>query len=387
MTAAGQVDVVIIGGGPAGSAAAMELALAGRRVTLLERTLHAHDKVCGDFLSAEAVSMLDALGLDPRQLGAQPIHRVRLAGALGTSSAMLPFAAHSVSRRALDEALLNRAAAAGARVLRGYTAESVERSSDLWHVRVTHPGSPSCLSATHVLLATGKHDLRGLPRPAGRQSNLMGLKMYLRLAPAQRDELEDSIELMLLPGGYGGVSLVERQVANLCFVLPRELLRNTPRDWPSLLAVLSRNQHLRTRLAGAEPLLARPLAVNPIPYGFLRQDAIAENLFAVGDQAAVIPSFTGDGLAIALHSGRLAARSLLAGRSAQSFQVELHTQLAPQVRLATVLSRVLVSQPQRTGVELATRLFPRLLRSVATRTRLAHGYDLARRHENACAAA
>jgi flavin-dependent dehydrogenase len=331
--------------------------------------------------------MLHALGVIPAELGAAAIHRVRLAGALGTSSATLPFAAQSLSRRRLDEALLNRAVAAGVRVLRGHGAESLERSSSHWQVGVSHSGGNTALTAPRIILATGKHDLRGLPRPAGRQPNLVGLKMYLRLEQAQHDEIHNSIELMLLPGGYGGLSQVESESANFCFVLPRDLLRNGTRDWPALVQLLSRNRHLGNRLARAEPLLPRPLAINPIPYGFLRREAIAENLFAVGDQAAVIPSFTGDGLAIALHSGRLAARSILAGRSAELFHVELHNQLASQIRLATVLSRALVSQPQRTGAELATRLFPALLRSVATRTRLPPDYHLPPLRENSCAAA
>ncbi len=388
MMAPGQFDVVIIGGGPAGSAAAIELAQAGVRVALLERTLHAHDKVCGDFLSAEAVSMLDALGVVPAKLGAVPIHRVRLAGALGTSSATLPFEAQSLTRRVLDEALLNRAVAAGARVLRGYAAESIEHKNNaFWDVSVTDRSSRDRLSAPQLLLATGKHDLRGFPRAAGPDANLVGLKMYLRLAPTQREELGKTIELVLLRGGYGGLSLVEGQTANLCFVVPRDLLRNLAHGWPGLLELLSRNRHLRKRLAGAEPLLPHPLAISPIPYGYLRRHAIAENLFAVGDQAAVIPSFTGDGMAIALHSGRLAARAILGGRSAESFQVDLRQQLAPQVRLATVLSRALISHPQRGAAELAARLFPSLLRSVATRTRLPAEYHLAPDHEKSCAAA
>lgn len=387
MMAAGQLDVVIIGGGPAGSAAAIELAQAGVRVALLERTVHAHDKVCGDFISAEAVLMLQALGVVPSKLGAAAIDRLRLAGALGTSSAALPFAAQSLTRRAVDEALLSRAVAAGACVLRGYTAESLDRRSGFWQIRAADRGGSHTLNAPQVLLATGKHDLRGIPRTVASPSNLVGLKMYLRLAPAQREYLENSIELMLLPGGYGGLSLVESQRANLCFLLPRNLLRNVGGHWSALLQLVNRNRHLRERLAGAEPLLSRPLAVNPIPYGFLRREAITESLFAVGDQAAVIPSFTGDGLAIALHSGRLAATSILAGRSAESFQFELHKQLAPQIRLATVLSRTLVGQPQRTAAEVATRLFPALLGAVATRTRLRPEYPLAARHETVCAAA
>ena len=308
--------------------------------------LAAHDKVCGDFLSTEALSSLSSLGLNVSALGAVPIHNVRLAGSLGISSAILPFAAQSLTRRALDEALLQRASAARALVLRGHSAESLHRNGKLWRVSITGPSHAYTLTAPHILLATGKHDLRGLPRPLlGTHADLVGLKMYLRLAPAQIDELRDTIELFLLHGGYGGLSLVESR-GNSEDNAPTSASSSSATSSATPLAAGTpsprssrETPHLRTRLAGAEPLLARPLAISPIPYGLLRRHAIAENLWAIGDQAAVIPSFTGDGLALALHSGRFAARTLLAGQSAHHFHAELHKQLRRQLSLATVLSR------------------------------------------------
>ena len=396
MTISTHLDAIILGGGPAGSAAAIELALAGRRVALLERSLTAHDKVCGDFLSTEALSSLTSLGLNLAALGAVPIHKVRLAGSLGISSATLPFAAQSLTRRALDETLLQRASVAGALVLRGHSAESLHRAEGLWRISITGPSHAYALTAPHIFLATGKHDLRGLPRPLlGTHADLVGLKMYLRLAPAQIAELSDTIELFLLHGGYGGLSLVEKpsdspaedNPANLCFVIERKHLRDAGRGWDALSAFLTQTPHLRTRLTGAEPLLQRPMAISPIPYGLLRRHAIAENLWAIGDQAAVIPSFTGDGLALALHSGRLAAHTLLARQSAHHFHAELHRQLRGQLTLATVLSRALVAQPQQTVLALTARLFPVTLRAVASHTRLPSEYRIARLPKSSCALA
>ena len=388
MTTLTNLDAIILGGGPAGSAAAIELALSGRRVALIERSTAAHDKVCGDFLSTEALSSLNNLGLNLSALGAVPIHNIRLAGSLGVSSTTLPFAAQSLTRRTLDEALLERAASAHALVLRGHIAESLHRNDNLWRVHITGPNHAYALSAPHIVLATGKHDLRGLPRPLlGTHADLVGLKMYLRLAPDQLAELRDTIELFLIPGGYGGLSLVETNAANLCFVIQRKFLRDAGRGWDALAALLNKTPHLRARLAEAEPLLPRPLAISPIPYGLLRRHAIAENLWAIGDQAAVIPSFTGDGLALALHSGRFAAHTILARKSAHQFHSELHKQLRHQLSLATILSRGLVSQPQRAFLELGACLFPSALRAVASHTRLPSQYLVPRLPKSSCAPA
>lgn len=386
MNCRADVDVVIVGGGPAGSAAGIELAHVGRRVAIIERTTAMHDKVCGDFLSGETVEDLAELGVDAGGLGSEVIRRVRLVGALCRSSAMLPFVAQSVTRRVLDEALLQRAAECGALVLRGHAAESLHQVDGAWRVDVASAGGSYTMCAPDVVVATGKHDMRGLPRPDGKHSGLVGMKMYLRLGPAQRNALEGAIEIALFDEGYGGLSLVEDGVANLCFVLNRKALRSLDRGWDAVAAMLQRHPHLRMRLDGAETLLTRPLAISPIPYGFVRHEAIARGVWSVGDQAAVIPSFTGDGVALALHSGRLAARMMLEAEGADTFQREFCEQVRRQVTRATVLSRALIEQPQRALVELAARLLPGALTMVAAGTRIRPRYRISQ-CENTCAAA
>lgn len=363
------MDVMVVGGGPAGAAAAIELARGGRRVSLMEKTTQAHDKVCGEFLSAEAIEDLRALGVDLSE--AVRIDRVRLAGGVGVREMRLPFPALSLTRRALDEALLQRAAAAGVGVLCGASVEALTTCADGWSAEIGGGGNRDELRARQVVLATGKHDLRGLPRPAGRQSDLVAFKMYFRLSAVQTAELAGAVELTLFHGGYAGLQLVEGNAANLCCVVRKRRLRALRNGWEALLAEMTRsNRLLRERLTGSEPLLARPLAVSAIPYGFVRREACAGSMWAVGDQAAVIPSFTGDGMSIALHSGRLAAERMLAGEDAVRYQRLLHAQVRRQVRVATLLSRGLVSQPAQAVLECAARMWPGAIRAVAAGTRV-----------------
>jgi flavin-dependent dehydrogenase len=111
------------------------------------------------------------------------------------------------------------------------------------------------------------------------------------------------MDLFLFSGGYGGLALVENDVANLCLVVRRSRLRKLG-GWPEVLAaLLEENAHIGNRLGGACALWERPLAISSIPYGYMSYRN--SGAWCLGDQAAVIPSFTGDGMAIALHSGAL----------------------------------------------------------------------------------
>src|SRR6202022_3527040 len=114
-----QDEVLILGGGVAGCAASIALARKGRRVTLIEREPTSRHKVCGEFLSGEALEDLHALGIDVASLGAVPIDYVRLAAARRAAEAPLPFRAASLTRKALETALIAEAVSAGVRVKRG----------------------------------------------------------------------------------------------------------------------------------------------------------------------------------------------------------------------------------------------------------------------------
>ncbi len=178
----------------------------------------------------------------------------------------------------------------------------------------------------------------------------------------------DTWTSIFFPGGYGGLSLVEDDAANLCLVVRRTILRRHG-GWPQLLAAIrNENPHIAERLSGASPVWERPLAVSPIPYGYLA--GRPGSLWCVGDQAAVIPSFTGDGMSIALHCASLAAQMYLAGDSADLYHQKLRAQLKPGMRLATALSRAMVTGMGRALAPLALSVLPGSMRWIANSTRI-----------------
>ena len=259
--------------------------------------------------------------------------------------------------------------------MRGQRVQSLEQPSaptEPWQLRLANGDE---LSGRQVVLASGKHDLRGHPRAAGRHSSLVAFKLYLRLSPEQQAALGPSIELILFPHGYAGLQPVEPDAhgarANLCLVVEQRFLRSVGNTWDALLAaILHSSPYLRTRLAHAEALLPKPLALAKIPYGLLRSHATAATLWPLGDQAVVIPSLTGDGMSLALHTAALAAHHLEAGHAADRYLADLHRLHHRQLALATLASRLAVRPALQPLLGLAARLAPSSLRLLANLTRI-----------------
>jgi len=367
---------MVIGGGLAGSMAALRLAAAGRSTLLIEKEKSAHHKVCGEFLSPEAVGYLRQAGINPIALGAAPINQLRLSVGNHTVETRLPFTALSLSRHLLDEALLKHAADEGCVVRRGLavdklTNEGASPAGASWIAQLSNGES---IEARSVFLATGKHDLRGWPRweptARGLQSDLVGFKLHWRLAPAQTAALRYVMDLYLFRGGYGGLSLVEQDIANLCLVVRKPVLRKLG-GWPELLSsILAENPLIRACLGSAQPLWDRPLAVSSIPYGLLGSPFSLRNLWPLGDQIAVIPSFTGDGMSIALHSAALSVEMHLAGAAPADYERKLVGQLSRGMKLATALSRAVVHTLPRHAAPRVLSLFPQAMSWIAAATRI-----------------
>jgi flavin-dependent dehydrogenase len=359
------IDHVVVGAGPAGSMLALRLAAAGREVALLEKQPGPHDKVCGEFLSAEALGYLRNISIDPQALGAHSIQRMRLHSGRKSVRAALPFYALSLSRRLLDEALLEKAKSAGCEIHRGTFVEKLHRTPDGFSIQLR---VGPAIEAKNIFLATGKHDLADLPRICGTHSDLVGFKMHWRLTPQAIETVQHTMELFLFRAGDGGLALIESDIANLCFVIHQRRMRALG-GWPELLSAIRNEAPAIDRiLRNATPCWPKPLAISPIPYGYIARSS--NGIWRVGDQAAVIPSFTGDGMSIALHSAELASDMYLAGKTPDEYLARLRTDLRSGMRLATFLSSMIVTSTGRRLAPAVVALVPGAFKWIAGQTRI-----------------
>jgi flavin-dependent dehydrogenase len=350
--------IVIVGGGPAGAAAAIALARAGERPLLLERDAVATEKVCGEFLAEDAARGLRALGLDPAALGAVPIARGLCGAGPWQAEMPLPFAAWGLPRATLDAALLDAARDAGAELHTGAGVQAAEPAGTGWRLRLA---SGEVLPAAQLVLATGKHELRGFRRRAGGGS--IGVKLPLAGAVP-----EAAIVLLACAGGYAGLQPRPGGGANLCAALdPRAPgVAAAARSAEDFLAHVAAGSALGARLLAAlHPALARPMTVAGVPYGFVHRGG---GPFRVGDQAAVIPSFCGDGVAMALGSGLRAASALRAGHPAEAHHAGWAGAVGGGMRLARLMAALTDRTPRL--LVAGVRLAPGLAGWAARRTRL-----------------
>lgn len=331
-------EALVIGGGPAGAAAAARLAAAGREVILCERLAAARPQVCGEFVSASAAAELEEFGLAPKTLGAAEIGRTRVFAQQRTAEAALPFPAYGLARARLDASLLELAAARGADVRRGAGVRRLAPAGgNAWQATL---GDGRRIASRTVLLASGKHEVRGHQRRRRRAPGWIGFKLHWRLQPDQAAALGDGVELFLDGSGYAGLQRIGSGIVNLCLAIGATSFQAQGASFAAALAHLrGRFPALDDRLRGATPLWAQPVSIAGVPYGYLcRPPECADNLYRIGDQFAVIPSFTGEGIAIALRTARLAADAVLAGVPARRFAATARHHLRRPMLVAALLA-------------------------------------------------
>lgn len=301
---------VVLGAGPAGSTAATLLARAGAEPILIDRDANVGDTICGGFLSWKTAEALRELGCDPGALGARKVRLLRLIAGDRVAEAALPEPAFGLSRRSLDGALRGLAQESGARL-------EIDRARVVGPGRIV--GDREIWEAPAIFLATGKHDVRGESRPRESVDPALGLRV--RLPPTAKLEalVGDAIELHLFWGGYAGIVLQENGSANICLALRKSLLaKEGPNPWSLLRKLAGQYPHFAERLDLAVSEVPVD-TIGSVPYGWIARET-EEGLFRLGDQAAVIPSLAGEGMAIALASARAAVNSYISGESAPTFQ-------------------------------------------------------------------
>lgn len=302
------MSVLIIGGGLAGLAAALDLAGRGLPVMLVERKHYPFHRVCGEYISNEVLPYLTRLGADPAVLQPSRISQLLVSSPAGrVVQAPLDLGGFGISRYQLDYHLYQLALARGVRVETGASVAEVtfDARTDT-HCATLADGRQ--LTANVVLGAYGKRANldRQLNRPFFQQrSPYLAVKYHLRY-----DFPRDLIALHNFADGYAGLSAIEDGKYCFCYLTTR---RNVKQHGtiPRLEAqVLARNPFLQQVFREAEFLYPQPEVINEI--SFAPKAPVEDHVLMCGDAAGLITPLCGNGMAMALHGAYLAAEHIAA---------------------------------------------------------------------------
>jgi menaquinone-9 beta-reductase len=299
------MQIAIIGGGLAGLVSAISLARQGLAVTLLEKKSYPFHRVCGEYVSNEVLPFLRSIGADPAVLNPASISRFMLTSPKGNVlQTPLDLGGFGVSRYTLDQHLCQLAQDAGVQVRQHTTVQDVRFADNRFTLQLLGSGP---LQADVVLGTYGKRS--ALDRQLNRsffsqRSPYVGIKYHLRY-----DMPRDLIALHNFADGYAGISAIEDGRYCFCYLTTRDNLRRHGTIPAMEQAVLQQNPHLRRIFAEAEFLYEQPEVINEI--SFATKTCVENHMLLCGDAAGMITPLCGNGMAMAIHGGKLAAEQVL----------------------------------------------------------------------------
>lgn len=295
--------IIIIGGGLAGLTAALHLSKEGFSVLVIEKKAYPQHKVCGEYVSDEVQTYLQYLGADIKSIQPNHVDRFRLYAPSGTFiEALLPLGGFGMRRYTLDHHLYEKALAAGVDFWLNTKVEQVHFRED--HFEVYAQRQPA-VKAKVVLGSFGKRSTldKALSRPFFQQpADYLGVKFYLKA-----DFPSNLVSLYNFAGGYGGAVEVEDSTVDIAYLTRHDQVKACGGLQPFEEKVIWQNPAFKTLLTESERLKPT-LTISNISFRPKRQ--IQDHILMLGDAAGMIPPLAGNGMAMAIHAGKLASESV-----------------------------------------------------------------------------
>ncbi|EAZ81594.1 NAD(P)/FAD-dependent oxidoreductase [Algoriphagus machipongonensis] len=309
-------EVIIVGGGLAGLVASFLLAKGGKKVLLIEKKNYPFHRVCGEYVSNEVYEFLMREELLPTVYDLPRMTHFLFSDTSGnTAKVPLGLGGFGISRFVLDAYLFQRVKEMGASSQTGATVEKLtfDTSENQFHVGLR---TGEEYRADYVIGAFGKRSKldKTLQRPfIEKRSPYIGVKYHIKT------EFDSSaVVLHNFEGGYCGLNAIEEGKGNLCYLGKREALRHFGSLEAMEKEVLWKNPHLKKLFTESEFLLEKPEVINEI--NFEKKQPVENHILMAGDSAGLITPLCGNGMAMAIHSGKLAAEAILEGKSREGVE-------------------------------------------------------------------
>ncbi len=295
-------QIIIIGGGLAGLISGIHLMKNGFSVIIFEKNDFPKHKVCGEYISNEVIPYLNYLGLNINALKPKNIDSLSFSLVSGnTINTKLPLGGFGVSRYKLDNYLYTKAIDLGCKIIQE-NVESINFKDEIFNVKTDSNEYQSKI----VLGAFGKRSNLdvNLNRPfIQKKSNWLGVKAHYKV------DFEDNlVGLHHFKGGYCGVSKVENNNVNICYLANYNSFKKHKSIEEFQEKIVCENPNLRTIFKNAEIQFEKPLTISQI--SFDKKKCVENHILMIGDTAGLIHPLCGNGMAMAIHSAKLASESV-----------------------------------------------------------------------------
>ena len=293
-----KTDVIIVGGGLAGLTSAIHLSKMGLNCVLIEKNEFPKHKVCGEYISNEVLPYLKWLDVNLAEFEPTNITKLQFSTLNGkTMHIELPLGGFGISRYALDQFLYLKAIACGCKIVHE-NVESIVFDRDEFTVSTS---DNSLLKSGIVIGAFGKRST--LDQKLNRDFILKKSSWLAVKAHYSGDFPNDLVGLHNFKGGYCGVSTVENNAINVCYLADYETFKQYKNIDDYQEQVISKNPHLKNIFEKFIPLFDKPLSISQI--SFERKKNIEDHILMIGDTAGLIHPLCGNGMAMAIHSAKI----------------------------------------------------------------------------------
>ncbi|MGB4774531.1 MAG: NAD(P)/FAD-dependent oxidoreductase [Daejeonella sp.] len=365
------LGIVIIGGGLSGLSAALLLNKNGLDVTVIEKKRYPFHRVCGEYVSNEVLPFLKSLNLDISELNPSRLNRLAISSVSGKIlSAPLDLGGFGISRYSFDDYLYQRALEAGVNFIFD-KATNIHFEDSQFEIGLANDLTINC---SILVSAYGKRSNldQKLKRPFFyNRSPYMGVKYHIRT-----DFPKDLIQLDHFEGGYCGICKIEKNLYNLCYLTETKNLKKHGTIAAMEEQVLFKNPHIKYHFKNSEFLFKKPEVINEIT--FERKSLVEDHILFCGDAAGMIAPLCGNGMAMAIHSGKILAESIIEhvkhnkqfnrGSLEKDYQYQWKKQFALRLQSGRIIQN-LFSNKQVSNLAITTlKAMPALTRFVLKKT-------------------
>jgi len=369
-----EYDVAIVGGGLAGLALSIQLAKQGHKTILFEKEQYPFHKVCGEYISFESWDFLVSLGLDLKAMNLPVISRLQVSSVNGKMlEQKLPLGGFGVSRFILDHSLFQIACEAGV---------VVKENTKVNDIFFDQPGfsidtSQAKYTAKLVCGSFGKRSnidikwKRGFSMAAkNKLNNYIGVKYHIKT-----DFPADTIALHNFDNGYCGIVKIENDKYCLCYLTTAKNLQKANGSVNEMeKTILARNPYLKKIFAESVFLYESPLTISQISFDKKKQ--VENHVLMSGDAAGMITPLCGNGMSMALHASKIAARKIhlfLSGRISrpemeEQYSREWNQQFSRRLKMGRRIQRLFGNKFLRNSFISLVRPFPKIINYLVRQT-------------------